>query len=208
MKAAAVFAALLALCPLPSSAQPPFGRQLHYDGIRIAGTQRVPVHIDLDVGRLDDDRADWIVIDERLGERDLGPRHATLNKSGVVGGSPARLTLEEETLLESVALQFEDVDGVDPGDHWVRTGAAAGGMRITRFLVRSVADGVVAFDIARTVESSDGARAACRGVMTYNVRTAAPTSLQFEGERPDGAGLQATQFSMTLVGDSFRPHGN
>lgn len=190
MKRALTLLALISLFPSAVAAQPPFGRQLHYAGTKTEGADAIPVSIDVDIGRLDSDRETWIVIDERLGSKDLGPSHVTLNGSGVVG-TRGVLTFEEETVLDMVALQFEDVDGVDPGDHWDRTSAA--GSHQTHYLVRSKNENVIDFDIARTLD--DPSRGSWHGTMRYNAKTAAPTDIEISGDR--------LGFSVRLVRDSF-----
>jgi len=199
MKPASLLVLLSLLWPVASSAQPPFGRQLHYIGTRTAGDERAPVAIDLDIGRADSDEVTWILIDEHVGNRDLGPVHATLDKNGALAIDAARMTVEEQTVLELVALQFEDVDGVDAGDNWDRRAALQGGMRTTHFLVRSASDGLIQFEVTRTL--SLGAGGELRGSMSYNSKIAAPTELEFSGSL-SGASLA---FSMRLAGDSFQP---
>ena len=185
MKSASFLVAVLVLVPMSSAAQPPFGRQLHYAGTQLVDGRSLPVTMDVDIGRLDNDAATWIVIDERLGERDLGRVHVTLDKAGVVGDRPPNLTFEEETILDMVALQFEDVDGVEPGDHWDRRG--------THYVVRKASDGVVDFEIAGL--------GSWRGLMKYNAKTVAPVAIDLTGDGPGGP----LQFSARLVADSFQP---
>lgn len=179
MRSAIVIVALASLLPLPSFAQdhPPFGRQLHYAGTKTIDGQPSQIAIDLDIGRADSDAATWIVVDEHVGARDLGVRHVTLDRSGVVEND-AGLSAEEVTVLDMVALQFEDVDGVDPGDHWNRKG--------TQFVVRHT-DGI-------TIDFEIACAPTWHGVMRYNAKTAAPTSIQVDGD---------LQFSASLVADSF-----
>lgn len=197
MKRVLAVLALVSLFPSPAAAHPPFGRQLHYAGTKSIGNDAVPVTIDIDIGRLDSDKETWIVIDEHLGNRDLGITHVTLDASGVVERRAEALTFEEATVLDMVALQFEDVDGVDAGDHWDRSGWS--GARQTHYLVRHVGDGVIDFSIERSVDAASGG-GRVSGAMRYDARTAAPTAIELAGDR--------LAFSVRLVGDSFQaPNG-
>jgi len=198
MKPAYVLAFLALLWPATAWAQPPFGRQLHYAGVRTIGDERAPVALDIDIGRADSDEVTWIVVDERVGQRDLGIVHVTLDRSGALGSNVAKLTVEEQTVLEMIALQFEDVDGVDPGDNWVRTADFGEGTRQTHFLVRSAADGMIRFEITRSLGGFEGA---LRGAMSYDAKIAAPTELELNGNVPNGF----LGFSLRLSGDSFQP---
>lgn len=197
MKPASLLVLLSLLWPVASFAQPPFGRQLHYTGTRVAGDERAPVAIDLDIGRADNDEVTWIVIDEHVGNRNLGIAHATLNKNGALAVDASKLTFEEQTVLEMVALQFEDVDGVDPGDNWDRT---ADGSCTTHFLVRTASEGRIEFEVTQKLARGSGGE--LRGAMSYNAKIAAPTDLDFSGSL---AGTPLA-FSMHLSGDSFQPH--
>jgi hypothetical protein len=192
MKPAFLLVALLVFWPSTVTAQPPFGRQLHYAGTQLVDGRALPVTLDVDIGRLDDDAVTWIVIDEHLGDRDLGLVHVTLDKTGVIGERPQNLTFEEETVLSMVALQFEDVDGVEPGDHWDRRG--------THYVVRSASDSIVDFEIGRNL-AFEGGSGSWRGFMKYNAKTAAPLSIELTGDGPRGP----VDFSARLVRDSFQP---
>ena len=187
MKWAVMTLAILLMASPDASAQPPFGRQLHYAGTRVVGQQTIPVSIDVDIGRLDSERTTWIVISEREGVRDLGPQHVTLESTGIVESS-ARLTLEEKTVLEMVALQFEDMDGLRSGDHWAR--------RDLSFRVRENDGSVLTIEVSRN--------GSWRGMLSYNSTIVAPISIELSGE----VELRPLQFSARLVADSFQPNRN
>lgn len=199
MKPFWILAALTLVFPVPAQAHPPFGRQLHYAGAKVFSGRDVPVAIDVDIGRLDSDSATWIVIDEREGDRDLGPVHVTLDSAGV-RDEAARLTFEEETILDMVALQFEDMDGLAPGDHWNRRGARG---QDTHYRVRANTGTMVDIEVTRAGALPDGAYGSWQGLLRYNSTIVAPVSIELSG-RMSGA----MQFSARLVGDSFRPDAN
>lgn len=195
MRPAFLAVAVALLLPASAMAQPPFGRQLHYAGTKALGGSDVPVAIDVDIGRLDSDKATWIVISEREGRRDLGPVHVTLDSAGVMDDN-ARLTFEEETILDMVALQFEDMDGLAPGDHWNRRGVRG---HDTHYRVRENDGSMLDIEFSRTTAFRNGGSGSWQGVLRYNSRIVAPVSIELNGE---------TQFSAHLVGDSFKPDSN
>ena len=208
MKSAFMIVALVSLLPVPVFGQehPPFGRQLHYAGTRTVGDESRPIAIDVDIGRMDrSDAVTWILVDEHVGDRDLGPRHVTLNSSGVVEAA-GRLTFEEETILDMIALQFEDMDGLSAGNHWTRSGSLQDGTHETVYRVRSNVDGIVDIDVSRTMSSGSGASGSWNGQMMYNSSTVAPTSIDLTGElATEGQSQRPLAFSARLVGDSFQP---
>lgn len=195
MRPAFLAVAIALLLPVAVMAQPPFGRQLHYAGTKAMDGRDVPVGIDVDIGRLDSERATWIVIDEREGERDLGPVHVSLDPTGVMD-EDARLTFEEEAILDMVALQFEDMDGLAPGDHWNRRGARG---HDTQYRVRDNTGNMLNIEISRRTALRDGGYGSWQGLLQYNSTIVAPVSIDLSGPMP---------FSARLVRDSFQAERN
>lgn len=198
MKPAFIVMAAALLLPAPSFAMDS-SRQLHYIGTTQIGGQTTPMSIDIEVSSLDRYATSQVDIEERAGNRDLGPVHVMLGRSGILEGDMStQLTFEEEALVDVLALQFEDLGGVDPGDTWDRNHI--------HYVVRKSVDGVMDFDVARTIEFSDGSRGGWRGSMRYNATTVVPTSIAIAGELIDDVGSRkAIRMSARLAEDSFRP---
>jgi hypothetical protein len=174
-------------------------RQLHYVGTTQIGNQTSTMAIDLEVSSLNRNATSHVDIDERVGNHDLGPLQVMLGRSGVIErGYAPQLTFEAETLVDMLSLQFDDLSGIDPGDQWDDNH--------THYLVRRSVDGIMDFDVARTMEFSDGTRGAWKGSMRYNATTVVPTAISLAGELVDDSGARRSlRMSARLVGDSFQP---
>ena len=205
MKAAIITIALVLLLPAPIMADGIFARQLHYVGTTRVGNLTAPITIDLDVGESRNSTT-RILIDEHVRERDLGTAQVVLDRAGVVPAYGAHLTFEEETLLDMLALQFENCTGLYAGDQWERNGELQAGTHQTHFVVRGNSGDWLDFEVARNIEFRDGSHGSWRGLMRYNSATVVPTSIAFAGEYVGyDSAPRALQVSARLEGDSFRP---
>lgn len=206
MKTAFVMFALTLLLPAPAMADGVLARQLHYVGsTRIEG-RLVPMTIDLDIGAISRYGTSRVFIDEHVGEQDLGEADIVLDRTGIVPGYYAQLTFEEETLLDMLSLEFENMTGVGVGDTWERAGELQSGTHETRYVVRGCSGSNVDVEVDRTIRYQDGTRGTWRGNMTYNSETVVPTSILIAGVQlngPDSRRLIALQARLT--GDSFQP---
>lgn len=206
MKWAPLIMAAALLLPAPVTADEA-SRQLHYVGTTQIGGQSNPMTIDVDVSSLGRYSMSRVDVDEHIGNEDLGPLAVMLGRSGVVEDAATQpLTFEEETIVDMLALQFEDLGGVDPGDNWDRVGELHFATNHTHYLVRRAVDGIMDFDVARTIDFSNGAHGSWRGSMRYNATSVVPTAISIAGELIDDAGAERTlRMSARLAGDSFQP---
>lgn len=183
-------------------------RHLRYVAVARVDGVPTPVTIDLTIGLTQAQGVARVDIDEHARDEEFGHEDVAIDREGTVSGADAGLTFEEETLLDLIALQFENMTGVDPGDHWDRTGDLRLGSHETHFLVRGRADGgIVDLVIARTMEFPDGSRGAWHGNVSYDSAAVVPRSIAITGEVVDknSDARRPLQLSARLVGDSFQP---
>jgi len=208
-RSALMMMAAISLIPWPAAAGDDVsGRHLEY--VAVAGVHGVPTHvtIDLDIGLTEAGHVARVDIDEHVRDEDLGVEEVAIDSDGTVSGASPELTFEEETLLDLLALQFENMSGADPGDHWDRSGDLNAGSAETHFIVRHRDDGgMLDLDVARTMEFTDGSRGAWHGDVTYDSSAVVPRAVVLRGEVVDAdAGTRRPlQLSARLVGDSFQP---
>ena len=206
MKSAVMMIALVLLLPAPAMADGVLARQLHYVGTTSVNGRPEPMTLDLDIGAATRYGTTRIFIDEHVRDQDVGGSTLFLDRTGIVPGYHAPLTFEEETVLDMLALQFENMTGLGAGDSWDRAGELQAGTHETHYTVRGCSGSMVDLEVARTIEFQDGTRGSWRGVMTYNSATVVPTALAFNGIVVDGYNARRPfQLSARLEGDSFRP---
>ena len=205
MKPAFLTFALALLLPTPVMADGVLARQLHYVGETRVGALTAPITIDLDIGE-QRQSVTRVLIDEHVRNRDLGTAEVTLNRGGVVPGYGAHLTFEEETLLDMLALQFENCTGLSTGDQWERSGELLAGVHKTHYDVRAINGDWLDMHIARTIEFHDGSHGSLSGMMRYNSSSVVPRWIDFSGEYVGfQGGPSPLQISAQLTADSFQP---
>jgi hypothetical protein len=128
-----------------------------------------------------------------------------LDKSGVIPDESQTLTFEEETILDMLALQFENATGLDVGDEWDRSGGTMGGTHETHYRVRQVANLIIDMDVSRTIGFANGNSGTWTGMLRYNADTVVPMAVLLTGDFVNNRDQSHHALAVTarLVGDSF-----
>jgi len=207
-RSALLIVAALSLAPLAASAnEDAAGRHLRYVAMARVDGRLAPVTIDLEIGATQHENVARVEIAERRDDDEFARESVAIDRDGTVSGADEALTFEEETLLDLVALQFENMTGVDAGDHWDRTGDLHDGSHHTHFVVRKTDGPLVDLAVSRTIEFPDGSRGAWHGSVRYDSSAVVPRMIAITGavvDEADGT-RHPLQLSARLVGDSFQP---
>jgi len=204
-RSALMMAAALSLSPFVAKADDDgSGRHLRY--VAVAGVDGEPtrVTIDLDIAMVERGRVARVEIEEHRDGEAFAQQSVAIDRDGTVSDADEGLTFEEETLLDLLSLQFVNMRGVDPGDHWDRVGDLRVGSHRTHFVVRDHEGPMVTLDIARTMEFPDGSRGRWRADVAYDASAVVPRSVNLAGSIVDRGDQQPLQFSARLVRDSFQ----
>jgi hypothetical protein len=111
-------------------------------------------------------------------------------------------------LLAAVALEVENLNGVDIGDQWQRTTRIPGGRSTVHYKVTgNDARGRVNLSVARTTICDNGETATWRGNVQYDANSFVPLAITLTGrvhtlDDPD-ARSRAVSVSLKLLHDSF-----
>jgi hypothetical protein len=205
MKWAYLVIALALFVPSRLMADEAPSRELHYAGTTRVGSVTSSMTIDLDVGAVRRDYTTPIQIDEHVRGIDLGEHELVLDKSGVIPDESQTLTFEEETILDMLALQFENATGLGVGDEWDRSGGIMGGTHQTHYRVRQAADLIIDMDVTRTIDFANGNSGTWTGMMRYNADTVVPMAVLLTGDFLNNRDQTHHALAVTarLVGDSF-----
>lgn len=205
MKLAYMVIALALLLPSRAMAEGAASRELHYAGNTRVGSVTSPMTIDLDIGAVQADYTTPIEIDEHIRGVDLGVHDLVLDRSGVIPDESQTLTFEEETILDMLALQFENATGLGVGDEWDRSGEMMGGVHETHYRVRQTENLIIDMDVTRTIDFANGNVGTWRGMMRYNADTVVPMAVLLNGDfvNNQDQSHHALSLSARLVGDSF-----
>jgi hypothetical protein len=111
-------------------------------------------------------------------------------------------------LLNTVALESENLNGVEVGDQWMRTTRIPGGRATMQYKVTRNDDrGHVSLAVARTVFTADGDVSTWHGNVDYDANSFVPTSIALSGQVRSADEQDArphdVSVSMKLVNDSF-----
>jgi hypothetical protein len=204
---ALLMVAALSLSPLAASADADAGRHLRYVAMARVDGKLAPVTIDLEIGLTQRESVARVTIAERRDDEEFARERVAIDRDGTVSGADAALTFEEETLLDLLALQFENMTGVDPGDHWDRSGDLHAGSHVTHYLVRKTQGPLVDLAVSRTIDYADGRRGTWHGSVRYDASAVVPRTIAITGAITDDAdgSRRPLQLSAHLVGDSFQP---
>ena len=104
-----------------------------------------------------------------------------------------------------MALESENMFGVDVGDVWSReTSVPGGGRATTRFRVtKNDGRGHVALAITRSITFAGGDQASWHGTADYDANTFVPTAIALTGTSFDDGRRHAFSLNLRLVDDSF-----
>ena len=111
-------------------------------------------------------------------------------------------------LLGAVALEAENLNGVDVGDQWQRTTRIPGGRSTAHYKVTgNDSRGRVNLSVARTTTCDNGESATWRGTIEYDANAFVPTAIALTGrvhtfDDPE-AKSRAVSVSLKLLRDSF-----
>jgi len=207
-RSALMVVAALSLSPLAAAADGDDpGRHLRYVAMARVDGRLAPVTIDLNVGVTQHENVARVEVAERRDDVEFARESVAIDRDGTVSGADESLTFEEETLLDLLALQFENLTGVDAGDHWERSGDLHVGSHITHFVVRNAQGSTIDLAISRRIEFPDGSRGSWHGTVRYDASAVVPRAVAITGQIVDDeSGTQRPlQLSARLIGDSFQP---
>lgn len=208
---AGAFAALAATLVLGMSGPSPAAAMRHVnyrlafglDGTPSSGTVRLDFVAAHGEGAVTVDVAD----------DDAIPVHAKIDRSGHIETTfGENLSDPDLALLNSVALESENLNGVEVGDTWSRFTRIPGGRATTQYKVTRNDDrGHIAMAVSRTVQCADGEVSTWRGSVEYDADAFVPMAIALTGRvRNADEGdtrSHAVTVSMKLVSDSFA-HGS
>jgi hypothetical protein len=206
-RSALLIVAALSLSPLVAAADSDTaGRHLRYVAMVGVDGQLAPITIDVHIGATQHEDVARVDIAERREDGEFARESVAIDRDGTVSGADESLTFEEETILDLLALQFEDLSGVDAGDHWDRTGDLHEGSARTHFVVRETDGPLLELAVNRSIEFPDGSRGGWHGSVRYDTASAVPRTIAIAGAigaETDGT-PRPLSFSAHLVGDSFQ----
>jgi hypothetical protein len=126
----------------------------------------------------------------------------------LLADSTPSLTSEEEAICSLMALESEDMAGVDVGDHWERQGPVPGGRNHTRFAVLGMTDdGLVRIAVTRDLVRDDGSVARWNGTLLYDADSSVPSTITLNGNvssDDDLTGGRDVAMTIRLVHDTFK----
>jgi len=207
-RSALTMIAALSLSPLAAAADgDDAGRHLRYVAMARVDGRLAPVTIDLSVGVTQHENVARVEVSERHDELEFARESVAIDREGTVSGADESLTFEEETLLDLLALQFENMTGVDAGDHWDRTGDLHVGTHVTHFVVRKTEGSMVDLAVSRRIEFPDGSHGSWHGTVRYDASAVVPRAVAIAGQIVDDENgtERPLQLSARLIGDSFQP---
>jgi hypothetical protein len=144
-----------------------------------------------------------------IADDDAIPVRARIDRSGHIETIlHENLSDPDLALLNSVALEMENLNGVEVGDRWSRFTRVPGGRATTQYQVNRNDDrGHIGMAVSRTVEFADGEISSWRGNVEYDANAFVPTAISFSGRIHNAddpaARPHAVTVSMKLVSDSF-----
>jgi hypothetical protein len=202
--------ALLALVQLAATSPVSAGSLRHVEysfnssvhGAAQTGTIR------LDLTAVNPDRSFAFDVADDSGSDDARAFQVSLDRMGSVDEDAAgALREEDEALLYFFSLSHENVAGVDPGDHWVRSCANALGSQETNYAVLSLRKPIVDLGVTRVVTRVDGEVTIWRGHVLYDVVGAVPTLVELRGTSSNPAldgKSHERNLKINLTSDSFK----
>lgn len=114
------------------------------------------------------------------------------------------LSSPQHALLAILALESENMHGVDLGDNWTRETGVPGGRASTRFRVtKNDGRGHVALAITCTIEFASGDQTSWRGTANYDTNTFVPTAIVLTGSSVDDGRRHTFSLNLRLVEDTF-----
>jgi hypothetical protein len=198
---------LLAASLVPAGADPL--RHLDYrvslsgDGAARTGT----LHLDVIASR--GEGAVVVDVMEELRDADASPIRVDINRGGgVATGGDQPLTDSELALVTVMALESENMNGVEVGDQWTRvTGVPRGRCTTTFKVMKNDSAGHIGIALSRTLQFADGQMSSWHGNVEYDANTFVPTAITFTGmvSAFDDAhpGLHQVSLTLRLLQDTF-----
>jgi len=202
--AIAFVGACVGACVLPTAADPL--REVQYAVVATADgiPHRTLVRVDFVGGSANS--AMRVAVDENDGASEVPQPSVAIEHSGRVAiGDTEGLTDAEEAICYFMALESEDLTGVDRGDTWERSGPVPGGHQTTHFQVTNVgADGYVELALSRHITRHDGSIAVWNGEMIYDAHAVVPTSIALRGRITTADGNEHDMtLAIKLAADTF-----
>jgi hypothetical protein len=150
-----------------------------------------------------------------VADDDAVPVRARIDTSGHIETVLDQMLSDADlALLNTVALESENLNGVEVGDQWMRTTRIPGGRATMQSKVARNDDrGHVSLAVSRTVYTAAGDVSTWRGTVEYDANSFVPTEIALTGriragDEPDARAHEAT-VNMKLMNDSFtRGNGN
>jgi len=195
----ALGAALLFASVAPAAADPlrhlDYRVSLRGEGAPRSGT----VHLDLIATR--GEGAVVVDVAEEIRDADAGAVRVDINRSGGIATLGAQvLSHSELALLGILALESENMNGVDVGDQWQRRTSIPGGRCSSTFKVtRNDGRGHVGIAVTRTLDFSGSEHSSWRGNVEYDTNAFVPISIAFNGT----VRAHPVSVNLRLVTDTF-----
>ena len=209
LQAAVLIVGVLLFASLvPASADPL--RHLDYrvnlsgEGAPRTGT----VHLDMIASR--GEGAVVVDVAEEMRDSDASPIRVGINRGGGIATDSDQLLSDSELALVTVmALESENMNGVDVGDQWTRQTGVPGGRCTTAFKVtKNDGQGHIGVAMTRTLHFAGGQQATWHGTVDYDANTFVPTAITFTGVMSSfddaHAGLHQVSLRLRLLQDSFK----
>lgn len=148
-----------------------------------------------------------------VADDDAVPVRARIDRQGHIATVlDQTLSDADLALLAAVALEAENLNGVDIGDQWQRTTRIPGGRSTVHYKVTgNDARGHVNLSVARTTVCEDGETATWRGTIAYDTNSFVPVAVALTGrvhtpDDPD-AHSRAVSVNLKLLHDTFAHRG-
>jgi hypothetical protein len=157
------------------------------------------VHLDLIATR--GEGAVVVEVAEEIRDADAGAVRVDINRSGgIATRSDQILSHSELALLGILALESENLNGVDVGGRWQRSTRVPGGRCSSTFkITRNDGQGHVRIAVTRSIDFADGEHSSWRGNVEYDANAFVPTSIAFTGT----VGAHPISVNLRLVTDTF-----
>ena len=164
-----------------------------------------------DITAMTSDGGASVELVEAATDRDASPLRTDIDRFGAISTpASAALSQEEIAVLNFLALESENIAGLEKGNEWSRDTVLPGGHESTKYsVVQTDNDRHVQLQVTRTLAFDGGASSSWHGRVDYDAHAIVPTSIVLAGRVREVAAdqsLRTHDISLTikLASDSFK----
>jgi hypothetical protein len=174
-------------------------RRLDYSVRIVSGNHVTTGNLAIDYVENRGDGAVTVDLSEQLNGSDPQTVRALIEADGTIISDVTELTQSALALLPIVALESENLGGVDPGDAWNRTTAIPGGHATTHFSATDHdRNGTLKLLFDRTLLLDNRAHSAWHGNVSYDTNAFMPREINLTGSAREANAEQPHTMAMSL----------